>query len=187
MKITNCLSVLLILGLSVAFCTAAPGAERPDPNVEAPVKRFVAFYFNSYKRGLPDKSQLPQLASFLAPNLSNLFDAAIRGEECYAKKNNDEGAPLVEGDLFSSLFEGATAATYRPIVQKADKATFEIEWTYDDKDTSSPPFVWKDQIFLVKTTSGWLISDFSHLGTWDFMMKGNVSEILRDVAKECAE
>ena len=186
MKTPNCLSPLLILCISIASCAAAPVAERPDPDVEAPVKRFVAFYFHSYKRGLPEKSQLPELAAFLAPDLLNLFDAAIRGQECYAKKNNYEGPPLVQGELFSSLFEGATSATYRPIVQKTDKATFEIEWTNDGRAALSPPFVWKDQVFLVKTTNGWLISDFAHLGTWEFMMKGNVSEILRHVAKECA-
>jgi hypothetical protein len=101
--------------------------------------------------------------------------------------SNFEGPPIVEGDLFSSLIEGATSATYRPVVQKTDKATFEIEWTNAGRDAASPPFVWKDQVDLVKTSNGWLIADFGHLGTWDFMMKGNVSQILREVAKECAD
>lgn len=98
------------------------------------------------------------------------------------------GPPLVEGDLFSSLFEGATSATYRPIVQKSDEATFEMEWTNDGRGITSPPepFVWKDQVLLVRTPSGWRIADFAHLGTWEFMKKWPVSEILRDVAKECA-
>jgi hypothetical protein len=185
MKTINWFSVLSVLGISAA-CTVAPVAEAPAVDVEAPVKRFLAFYFHEYKHDLPEKSQLPELASFLAPELVDLFEAAMRGEDCYAKKNNYEGPPFVEGDLFSSLIEGATSATYRPIVQKTNTAKFEIEWTNDGRDTASPPFVWKDQVFLVKTTNGWLIADFAHLGTWDFMMKGTVSQILRKVAKECA-
>lgn len=186
MKTINWMSVLLVLCLSLVSCTAASVAEAPAA-VEAPVKRFVAFYFHSYKRGLPGKSQLPELASFLTPELLELFAAGIRGEACY-HQNNNGGPPLVEGDLFSSLFEGATSATYRPIVQKSDEATFEMEWTNDGRGITSPPepFVWKDQVLLVRTPSGWRIADFAHLGTWEFMKKWPVSEILRDVAKECA-
>jgi hypothetical protein len=47
------------------------------------------------------------------------------------------------------------------------------------------PSTWSiDATFLVKTTTGWRIPDFAHSGTWEFMKKGNVSHILRDVAKE---
>lgn len=185
MRTINRLSLLSVCCILVAACGAAPDAEAPAADIEAPVERFLAFYFEEYGRSLPEESQLPELASFLAPELLSLFEAAWRGEDCYMENNENEGPAPVQGDLFSSLFEGATSATYRLVGQEADTATFEIEWTHDSPLAESP-FVWKDQVFLVKSANGWLIADFAHLGTWEFMMKGNVSEILRAVAKECA-
>ena len=102
MCLSRGLAALVILLVWLASCAEAPVAERPDSDIDAPVKRFLYFYFHSYGRGLPEESQLPELAAFVTPELLSSFDAALRGEECYARKINNEGAPLVEGDLFSS-------------------------------------------------------------------------------------
>ena len=187
MKIRFWISVLSVLLTPEITCIAAADADSSAADVEAPVKRFLDFYFHEYRRGLPGESQLPDLASFVTPEFLNLFVTAMAGEDCYAKKNNYEGPPAIEGDLFSSLFEGGTSATYKLVDQKADKAIVEIEWTHDDKNIAPEPFVWKDRVFLARTEKGWLISDFAHLGTWDFMKKGNVSQGLREVASECSD
>ena len=179
-------AVLAVLCISGAACTATPVLETTATDVERSIERFLAFYFQDYKRGLPDDSQLPQIATFVTPELLALFEAANRGADCYAKQFNYEGAPAVQGDLFSSLFEGATSATYRAIDQSGDTATVEIEWTNDDKHLDPLPLTWQDRIFLVQTANGWLISDFTHDGTWEFMMPANVSQILQAVADECA-
>ena len=186
MKIRFWITVLSVLLIQVMTCIAAGNADSPAA-VEAPVKRFLDFYFHEYRRGLPAESQIPDLASFVTPELLDLFVAAMAGEDCYAKKNNYEGPPFIEGDLFSSLFEGGTSATYQLIDQKDGKATVDIEWTFDDKNIDPEPFVWKDRVYLVETAKGWLIADFAHSGTWDFMKKGNVSQGLREVASECAD
>lgn len=186
MKIRFWITVLSVLLMPAMTCIAADDADSPVA-VEAPVKRFLDFYFHEYRRGLPGESQIPDLASFVTPELLDLFVAAMAGEDCYAKKNNYEGPPFIEGDLFSSLFEGATSATYQLVNQQADRATVEIEWTHDDKNIAPEPFVWKDRVFLDRTAKGWLIADFAHLGTWDFMKKGNVSQGLREVASECSD
>jgi hypothetical protein len=186
MKAIKRLSPLSVAPILLAACSAAPDAEAPAVGAEAPVERFLAFYFDEYGRGLPGESQLPSLASFLTPETLGLFEAASRGEGCYARKNDYEGPPFIQGDLFSSLFEGGTSATYRPLAREPDAVTFEIEWTHDSPIDESP-FVWTDQVFVVKTAAGWRIADFAHLGTWEFMMKGSVSEILGAVAKECSD
>lgn len=184
MRTFHSVSVPSLLCLATAACAGAPPSAAPANGVAAPVERFLAFYFHEYGRGLPGRSQLPVLASFVTPRLLDLFEAAMKAEECYAKENNYQVPPLVEGDLFSSLFEGGTSATYRLIAVAGDTATFEIEWT-NDSPVGVSPFVWQDQVFAVKTTDGWLIADFAHDGTWDFMKDGNVSQILEAVAREC--
>ncbi|MDX1440324.1 MAG: hypothetical protein R3284_10530 [Rubricoccaceae bacterium] len=180
----SALSVVLILATT---CIASADTDSSAADIEAPVKQFLQFYFHEYKRGLPGESQLPDLASFVTPQLLDLFEAAIKGENCYMEKNNYEGPSPVQGDLFSSLFEGGTSATYQLVDQKAGKATYEIEWTNDSEYAGSEPFVWKDRVIVVETGDGWLIADFAHLGTWDFMMKGDVSQILQSVANECSD
>lgn len=180
------LLVLSVACITAAACATAPVSENPAADVEAPVNRFISFYFHEYKRGLPGDSQLAELGNFVTPELLALFEAANQGEDCYAKQFNHEGAPAVQGDLFSSLFEGATSATYRLIALGSDTAIAEIEWTNDDKHLSPEAFVWRDRVFLVNTMNGWRIADFTHDGTWEFMMDGNVSQILRTVADECA-
>lgn len=180
-------SALSLLCVLVAACATSSVTDVPVADPETPVKRYLAFYFDDYGRGLPGKSNLPLLATFVTPELLGQFEAAIRGEECYAKKSNYEGPPYIEGDLFSSLFEGGTSATYRQISGNVDKSIFEIEWINDDKNLSPDATIWHDRVFLVRTTSGWLIADFAHDGDWDFMKDGSVSEILQAVAKECAD
>jgi len=187
MKVRLWITVLSVLLIPAMTCIAADDADSPAVAVEAPVKRFLDFYFHEYRRGLPSKSQIPDLASFVTPELLDLFVAAMAGEDCYAKKNNYEGPPAIEGDLFSSLFEGGTSATYQLVDQKADRGTVEIKWTHDDKNIAPEPFVWKDRVFLDRAEQGWLIADFAHLGTWDFMIKGNVSQVLDSLARECDE
>lgn len=184
-KSIACFLTLSVSCISVTACGPDPLVERGDANVAAPIERFLSFYFNEYQRGLPDESQLADLSSILTPKLLSLLEAAIMGEECYLEKIDYEGPGPMQGDLFSSLFEGATSATYRPIAQEEDAATFEVEWTHDSP-LAADPFVWTDQIILVETADGWRIADFAHLGTWEFMAKGDVSQILRAISEECA-
>ena len=183
-----CIGRILALPLTlvgVVACGGAPAVEVPANEVEIPVKRYISFYFNDYRRGLPGESQLPKLASFVTPELLALFEAANRGEDCYARQSNYEGPPAIEGDLFTSLFEGATSATYREIARDADTATFEIEWTFHDEHLSPEPFTWQDRVFLANTRNGWRIADFAHDGDWEFMKDASVSQILQAVANEC--
>jgi hypothetical protein len=186
MKTLIWFSMLSVICISTTSCTAAPVSESPTASIDVPVKRFLHFYFHDYKRGMPGESQLPQLATFVTPELLDLFRAGIKGEGCYAKNQNYEGPPYIEGDLFSSLFEGGTKATYRLVKKEKDKATVVIDWTNDAEYTGGPPFSWKDRVFLARTAKGWLISDFAHDGDWDFMKNGSVAQILTVVANECS-
>jgi hypothetical protein len=185
MRTINRRAALSACSLLLAACGAASNTADPASDVKAPVERFLAFYFEQYHRGLPGESQLPDLASFVTPEMLGLFEAALRGEDCYMEKRNYEGPPPVEGDLFSSLFEGGTSATYQLISRESDKATFEIEWTHDSP-VSDGPFSWKDRVFLVKTVDGWRIADFAHDGDWEFMQDASVAGILGAVAEECS-
>src|SRR6185437_1530192 len=57
--------------------------------------------------GIPDAATRARLAPLLTPRLNKaLADAA--GAEARFKAKNKDSPPLMEGDIFSSLFEGPT-------------------------------------------------------------------------------
>ncbi len=68
---------------------------------------------------MPDDAQMQALALLLVPELREAFEAARawqRGEiERMQREGSEDKPPFVEGDLFSSLFEGtpSSAACHR--------------------------------------------------------------------------
>ena len=87
---------------------------------------------------------------------------------------------MVEGDLFTSSFEGATS--YKVLSCDAKTSSCMVELNY--VEAGSKPFTWKDRIYLVKDSQGWLVDDLEFLGDWQFMHKGKLQDLLKDVVKE---
>ena len=88
---------------------------------------------------------------------------------------------MVEGDLFTSLFEGASAFT----VLSCDSRTGSclVELSYLDPESKAPT-TWQDKVYLVKDSPGWLVDDIEFLGNWQFMHKGRLKELLKQVIEE---
>ena len=59
--------------------------------------------------GIPGEAGRAKLAPYITPALEQLLAAGEAAEARYAKETNNQSPPIIEGDLFTSLFEGATA------------------------------------------------------------------------------
>jgi hypothetical protein len=174
------------IALTLVALLAPPAAPAADTPADA-VNAFLSFYFKDYQLGLPERALLGRMKPFLTPRLYSLFEAAAKAQECrFAKVGNSE-PPLFEGDLFSSLTEGAKAGTATPAVITDEGAVVTISWTYDDPDDQWPATNWTDRIFLEQSKGDWRIADFAHDGHWDFMSKEKVSSTLKAIAMECLE
>ncbi len=176
-------ATLSILGLAIVTSCARPAPQGPGP--EATVKGFYGAYVAIHPMGVPEEVQLSKLKAYLTPSLASLLRDADAAETAYRKRTNNEVPPLVEGDLFTSMFEGASAFEVLPAHVDGDRAECKVELTYKDAD---PKYnvTWKDEIFLVKGPSGWLIDDIGYGGDWQFMHKGRLRGLLAQVIKDGA-
>jgi len=107
-------------------------------------------------------------------------------EICHAKRVHNMEPPLWEGDLFTSLFEGATGGKVAAVRVDGKSAEVDVEWTYDAQD-GQKAVVWQDRFYLVLHEGAWRIDDIAHLGDWEFTYHGRISELLRDIAGQCRE
>lgn len=173
----------LVLSLVVLAACGKPAPQGPGPEVT--VKGFYDTYLAVRPMGVPEEIQLSKLRPYLTPALIALLRDADAAETTYRKKTNNEQPPLVEGDLFTSMFEGASSFVVLPAEVKDDRAACKVQFTYKDPNPKYT-VVWKDEIFLVKGPSGWLIDDIEFLGDWQFMHKGRLRGLLAQVIKDGA-
>ena len=169
---------LLICVLCMFFSVAIPAQEEV-------VKDFLAFYFTSYRGGIPDAGQIALLGKSITPAFQKRLMDANAAEICHAKRVNNTEPPLLEGDLFTSLFEGATYGKIADIRVADASAEANIEWKYEASGDRQAPVVWKDRLYLELHDGKWLIGDISHLGEWEFSYRGRISQLLLDIAGQC--
>jgi hypothetical protein len=83
----------------------------------------------------------------------------------------DEKPAFVEGDLFSSLFEGATGLTASAPVARGDVQLVPVTFTTDQE---KPAVSWMDTVVVRKENGRWLVHDVRYGGTWAFANKGSL-------------
>ena len=149
-----------------------------DDAMHATAAGFYGVLKTTQPRGVPDDADRAKLAPYLSPTLEASLKAAADAEARFAKANKDS-PPLVEGDLFSSLFEGITAFEVKACTGDAAKGSCAVALTYDDHHDK--PAQWTDTVYLVKTPAGWRVDDIGYGGDWAFGNKGRLSETLKQV------
>jgi len=150
------------------------------------VERFLEFYFREYGSGLPDAAQRNTLRPLLTDSLNEALEHAAEAERCAWDKAQGQEPPLVQGDIFSSLFEKATATT--GIDQRAAEGqplTYHLRFEWREPGAAKASVQWTDQVVLQSIDGRWLIDDFVHGGDWQFSVPGSMKRMLRDVARLC--
>jgi hypothetical protein len=144
---------------------------------------FYTVYLKVRPQGIPQGKAMAQLRPHLAETLEQNLRQARQAEEQYQKANHGAVPPLIEGDLFTSLFEGASAFRLLSCEARGDRGSCEIEFSaIDPKDRSV--FKWKDKIYLVRQSRRWLIDDVEYLGNWAFMHRGRLRAVLRQAIED---
>jgi hypothetical protein len=152
-----------------------------DSEMMKVVNAFYNTYMTVKPSGVPAWKEQRKLKPYLSVSLVKLLNEAARAEEKYHRTTKGEVPPLVEGDLFTSLFEGATA--FKVLSCEAATGSCLVELNYTEA-ANGPPTRWKDKVYLVRNPGGWLINDFEYLGDWQFMHKGRLQELLKQVITE---
>ncbi|HML95748.1 MAG TPA: hypothetical protein PKC29_09995 [Thermodesulfobacteriota bacterium] len=165
--------IICVFTLSLAVYSKA-GDKGPADTVSG----FYGAYIEVKPRGIPDAEKLARLSPYLAPGLVSLLKEADLAEKKYKEETKGEAPPLVEGDVFTSLFEGADAFQVGKCEEKDDSAECEVGFS-NTNPGDGKTFKWKDAVLLEKTDKGWLISDVDYKGDWDFAVKGTLTGMLK--------
>lgn len=161
----------------------------PTPNSPSTPRQtaedFRAFYFRDHGRGMPSRAELDKLAPLLTRTFQAQFEAAIQAHECHQAKVGNSEPPLVQGDMLTSLFEGATSGGVGKIKTEKSQALAEMYWSYGASELNAKPVNWTDALVLERVDGQWQIADIELRGTWDFAQKGRLSQNLMAVAEAC--
>ena len=165
-----------ILSCALFAALAAPAAADDTASMQAAAGGFYGVYKTLHVSGIPGDDDSARFAPFLSPALQALLKQAAAAEARFVKANKDS-PPLIEGDVFSSLFEGATAATVGKCSGDARKG--QCTAALARADGSNAAAQWNDTVYLVNTPAGWRIDDIGYGASWAFGNKGRLSETLR--------
>ena len=127
------------------------------------------------KTGLPDAGEMKAYRAFLCPDLAHMMDAARARQAAWIAANPEEKPPLIEGDLFSSLFEGPDAVSAAGTTVTGDGARVTLAMRAGEGENAPH---WKDDLLLARPDGIWCIADVEYRGDWGFANKGRLSEML---------
>lgn len=171
------LSILLLAPL------LQPAHAADDP--AAAVNAFYAVYKDHHAQGgIPDATGRLRYSPVLSPRLNKqLADAAAAQARLTAKVR---GAPLMlEGDIFSSLFEGATSWKVGACQgdARAARCTVALSYVPPPAQTAKPPKPanWSDTVIVAHTPQGWKVDDVVYDAGFAFGNTGRLSDMLQMV------
>jgi hypothetical protein len=159
----------------------AIGSVIADPPKQQSANRFAARFYRTYLklkvRGLPDAKEYKILSPLLSEELRQLFEAAKREQERFIKENGpDQKPPWIEGDLFTSLFEGAHSFKLGSPRIRDNYAEVPVSLEYRGDGSASQ---WSDTLVLIGTKEGWRVWDILLNGEWEFKSGNSLRGILK--------
>jgi hypothetical protein len=162
---------------AVLAATSPGAAQDGEPNAIA--ENFYRVYSTFHPSdGIPDVKGRAKYAVVLSDDLNTLLAQAGAAEDKFGAAHKDS-PPLVEGDLFTSNFEGATSYTVSPCVVSDGKARCKVALIY--QSAGDKPVGWTDTLMLVEASKGWAIDDIGYGASWAFGNKGTLKQTLKRV------
>ncbi|HTW33305.1 MAG TPA: hypothetical protein VMD53_01715 [Rhizomicrobium sp.] len=173
-------------GLFVIAALVAASAAQAQTDAVALAKAahgFYGVYMTLHPSdGIPDAATRAKFAPYVSSALDKLFVEGDQAEGRYAAATKNQSPPLVEGDLFTPNFEGATSYRIGACAMDAQGGHCAVTLTYDDR--KDKPLSWTDTVYLVRTAAGWRVDDIAYGGTWDFGNKGRLTRTLKSAIEE---
>ncbi len=159
---------LILMGLSVILLLAASDsaqtktATSPSGVVDSFYRKYIEYQIH----GLPTEKQVKSLTPLFSRDIMRMIAADRAQQNKFIREHPDEKPPWVEGDLFSSLFEGATSYSLGKSRVQKTKAEVDVHLVYKYKTDATE---WMDTVVLTKVNERWVISDILFKGNWAFM------------------
>ena len=169
--------------LGPALCLLAPIPAWADDAMTAAADNFYTLAVKaglSSGGGIPDAAARARDAPLFTPRLNKALADAATAQARFMAKNKDS-PPLIEGDIFSSLFEGPTAWKTGACSGDAKIARCSISLTR--QDPGQKLVSWTDTLVL-SNQGGWKVDDLVYDANFAFGNTGTLSEMLKMVLSE---
>ena len=164
---------------AVILATTGSAAAAPATPTEAATLFYKAYLAMPSTGGLPDAATQAKLAPLVTDGLRRLLAEADRAEARHQRATKGAEPPMIEGDPFTSLFEGATAFDVGACEELGQSATCAIG--LDADDGKGGRVEWTDQAIVVHGADGWRLDNIKYGGTWAFGLHGDLREVLKGV------
>jgi hypothetical protein len=162
---------------AAAPAEAAPA--EPAAAAQAPASVAEDFYAMHQKlgnSGLPNSGAMNAYNAFLCPDLSAAIADAYKRQQQFVAEHPDDKPPLIEGDLFSSLFEGPESVMAGDTAIDGNSARVTLSMHAGEGSHATK---WKDVVVLKLDDGIWCIDDVEYQGKWPFANHGRLSDTLK--------
>ena len=180
------MKLLAGLGLITVLLAPFPLAAQMTSNMagpEAAASGLLSVYGSFHPSdGIPDVGARARLQPYLSPQLNKLLADAAAAQARFSAKIKDS-PPLLEGDLFSSLFEGASQWKLQACTVSGAQARCPVAFAHA-ASSNSKAANWTDTLLLVNGGQGWRVDDIAYGGGFQFGNTGRLSDTLKTVTRE---
>lgn len=156
--------------LTIALACASPltlQAQTPDESLVTAAKRFCTTLRAEPIEGLPSVAQFQRLSPLLTKELIATIERARVIQREQVRKHPDEKPDWIEGDLFSSQFEGVTTWELGSAFSAHSvDATVKVRHTYVEEDQPTNP--WIDTLIFKQQHNAWCLDDIIMGGGYAF-------------------
>lgn len=161
-------------------CLIAACSSNSSQQAKQLVNNFYQANQTAHPRGALTLQELLTFRQFVSVPLFELLKNVSEAEEAHLREVGDHQPPLVEGNLFTSLPQGAT--TYRLIncQLESGEGSCRVELIYTDAQHKSPT-KWVDKVILTKDVRGWVIGNISYGGEAAPLRSGDLHSALLDI------
>ncbi|HEX2929158.1 MAG TPA: DUF3828 domain-containing protein, partial [Candidatus Binatia bacterium] len=173
---------MLALTAVMLLHAALLGAAAESDGLRTVAANFYNLHLKLHPFGVPSEQDLAKFRPYLSGSLQGLLRDALRAEQSYADQTGGKVPPLVESDLFTSLFEGATGFKIVSCEARQNAGSCMIEFVR--QEPNQKPLRWQDRVYLLREPRAWVIDDVEYLGDWQFMHKGRLKTVLKRVIEE---
>ncbi|HEV8579715.1 MAG TPA: hypothetical protein VGX68_11605 [Thermoanaerobaculia bacterium] len=160
--------------LALLAVLLATGAEcGPREKAAAVVSDFYTVYIPHRQGGLPEGAELQRLAPFLSERLHASIVAALDYQEAWEKRHPEDKPPFVDGDFFSSLFEGPESFKVSRVTVSSKTAwKVQVHFRYETVE-------WDDTVLVIAERGRYKIDEVLYSGAGEFNPPGRLSERLK--------
>ncbi|WP_449219974.1 hypothetical protein [Tistrella mobilis] len=165
--------------LDAQASAARTAAAEDGVEVAALAEAFCAVYPDLRSGGLPAPTGRHALEPLITLGLDGALTAARHLHDAAIRQAPGDKPPFADGDLFSSLFEGATSCRVGAVTLARNTASVELRYAHE---TGTLMTSWTDRLSILRGNDGWRIDDVVYDGRWDFANTGSLRGMIESAA-----